>query len=97
MCLRDRGIGKHEYIDLAIALSSTGSIKGIEILNYRESYGGDVRHKRWRAQFTGFTHNKKIRIDREVMSITGATLSCRHIVEGMNRILHTWDIALRHV
>ncbi len=95
--LLDQVIGKHEYIDLAIALSSTGSIKGIEILNYRESYGGDVRHKRWRAQFTGFTHNKKIRIDREVMSITGATLSCRHIVEGMNRILHTWDIALRHI
>jgi hypothetical protein len=95
--LLDQVIGKHEYIDLAIALSNTGSVKGIEILNYRESYGGDVRHKRWRAQFAGFKYDKKIRIDREVMSITGATLSCRHIVEGMNRILHTWDVALRHI
>ncbi len=95
--LLDQVIGKHEYIDLAIGLNSTGSIKGIEVLTYRESYGGDVRHKRWRAQFAGFKHDKKIRINREVMSITGATLSCRHIVEGINRILHTWDVALRHI
>lgn len=90
----DYVIGKHEYIDYAIALEKNGAVRGLEILHYRESYGGDVRHKRWREQFSGYSHTTNLRLNREVMSITGATMSCRHLVEGVNRINHTWKVAL---
>ena len=90
----DYVIGKHEFIDYAIALEGDGAVKGIEVLAYRESYGGDVRHERWRAQFNGYDHTTDLRLNKEIMSITGATMSCRHLVEGVNRINHTWRIAL---
>ncbi|MGY8844179.1 MAG: FMN-binding protein [Gammaproteobacteria bacterium] len=92
--LLDYVIGKHEYIDYAIALEKNGAVRGLEILHYRESYGGDVRHRRWRDQFSGYSHATNLRLNKEVMSITGATLSCRHLVEGVNRINHTWRVAL---
>src|SRR4029078_10294941 len=37
----DYVIGKHLVIDYAVALSPEGTVKQIEILNYRESYGGE--------------------------------------------------------
>ena len=37
----DYVIGKHLVIDYAVALSPEGTVKRIEILNYRESYGGE--------------------------------------------------------
>lgn len=42
-------------IDYAVALSPEGSVKQIEILNYRESYGGEIRNPDWRKQFLGKT------------------------------------------
>jgi hypothetical protein len=38
----DYVIGKHLVIDYAVALSPEGTVKRIEILNYRESYGGEI-------------------------------------------------------
>ena len=49
----DRVIGKHEYITYALALAPDGSVKGIDILDYRETYGGEVRNANWRRQFAG--------------------------------------------
>src|SRR6201998_2272250 len=39
----DRVIGKHLYIDYAVALSPSGAVQRVEILEYRESYGREVR------------------------------------------------------
>ena len=41
----DYVIGKHLVIDYAVALSPEGTVKQIEILNYRESYGGEIRNR----------------------------------------------------
>src|SRR4030088_3567849 len=49
----DRGIGKHLYIDYAVALDPGGRIRGVEILQYSESYGGEIRSPNWLAQFVG--------------------------------------------
>src|SRR5262249_60603477 len=51
----DRVIGKHLYIDYAVALDSGGRIRRVEILQYRESYGGEIRSPSWLAQFVGKT------------------------------------------
>lgn len=93
----DQVIGKHENIDLAVALTPQGKVKGIEILTYRETYGDEVRHEKWRAQFHGKGHEEHLKLDRQIKNISGATLSCRHITEGINRLAHTWDQVLRHL
>src|SRR6195256_1673355 len=47
----DHVIGKHLYIDYAVALDTNGRVMRVEILQYRESYGGEVREPGWLAQF----------------------------------------------
>ena len=39
----DHVIGKHLYIDYTVALDTSGRVKRVDILTYRESYGGEVR------------------------------------------------------
>src|SRR5262249_59179310 len=51
----DRVIGKHLYIDYALSLDTGGRIHKVDILQYRESYGGEIRSPSWLAQFAGKT------------------------------------------
>lgn len=91
----DEVIGKHEFITYAIGLNAEGAVRGIEIMEYRESYGGEVRNASWRAQFTGKTKTAPLELDKDIKNISGATLSSRHIADGVRRILALHDVALR--
>jgi hypothetical protein len=91
----DRVLGKHEYITWALALNEDGSVKGLEILEYRETYGYQVREEKWRAQFRGKRHGAPLKLDQDIHNITGATLSCSHVTDGVRRLLATYELALR--
>lgn len=91
----DEVIGKHEFITYAITLSGAGVVKGIEILEYRESYGSEVKDAKWRAQFTGKSARDPLKLDADIRNISGATLSSRHIAEGVRRVLATYEAALK--
>lgn len=93
----DQVIGKHENIDLAIAISSTGKVMGIEVLTYRETYGDQIRHPKWRAQFHGTDSSEFLKLDKQISNISGATLSCRHVTDGINRLNHTWSTVLSKI
>ena len=91
----DYVIGKHLVIDYAVALSPEGSVKEIEILNYRESYGGEIRNPDWRKQFAGKTPRSRFALNEGITNISGATLSCRHVTDGVRRILATYEVCLK--
>ena len=91
----DYVIGKHLVIDYAVALSPAGAVKQIEILNYRESYGGEIRNPDWRKQFVGKTPRSRFALNDGITNISGATLSSRHVTEGVRRILATYEICLK--
>ena len=91
----DHVIGKHELIDYAVALSPEGAVRQIEILEYRESYGGEIRGQRWRDQFTGKSSADKLGLNEDIYNISGATLSCRHVTEGVKRVLAIYNLLLR--
>lgn len=91
----DEVIGKHEYITYALGLNADGSVRGIEIMEYRESYGGEVRNAKWRAQFTGKTKAAPLELDKDIQNISGATLSSRHVTDGVRRLLAFHNVALR--
>jgi len=91
----DRVIGKHEYITYAVALSSDGAVRGVEILDYRETYGGEVRNPKWREQFVGKRPGAELKLDRDIKNISGATLSSRHVADGVRRLLATYELMLR--
>lgn len=91
----DEVVGKHEFITYAVALGADGSVRGIEVMDYRESYGYEIRNPAWRAQFTGKTAADPVKLDRDIRNISGATLSCKHITDGVKRLLATYEVALK--
>lgn len=91
----DEVIGKHEFITCAVGLAEDGAVKQIEVMDYRETYGGQVRDEKWRAQFTGKKHGAKLKLDDDIQNISGATLSSRHIADGVRRLLATYELVLK--
>ena len=85
----DQVLGKHEYITYALALDATGAVRSLEILEYREHWGSEVRNARWRAQFTGKVHGAPLALGQDITNLSGATLSCRHVTKGVKRLLAT--------
>ena len=83
----DEVIGKHEFITYATAIGADGKVIGIEIMSYRETHGGQVRNKSWRKQFTGKSVNDPFKLDQDIQNISGATLSCRNVMDGVKRLL----------
>ena len=91
----DRVLGKHENITYGVALDSTGAVRAIEVLEYRETYGGEIRGERWREQFAGKNVSSTVQLGKDIRNISGATLSCRHVTDGVRRVLAYHEIALR--
>lgn len=93
----DEVIGKHEFITYALAIASDGSVKGVEVLTYRETYGHEIKLPKWRAQFSGKTTAAPVQIDQDIKNISGATLSCVHVTDGVRRLLHTHALVLKNL
>jgi Na+-transporting NADH:ubiquinone oxidoreductase subunit NqrC len=91
----DEVYGKHEFITYAVALDATGAVRGVEILEYRETHGGQVVNPKWRAQFDGKRYGAALKLDDDIQNISGATLSCKHISEGVRRVLAIYEVALK--
>ena len=91
----DHVIGKHLYIDYAVALDPDGRVMRVDILQYRESYGGEVREAGWLAQFVGKTSSSPLKVGTDIRNISGATLSSLHVTEGVKRILATYGSRTR--
>jgi Na+-translocating ferredoxin:NAD+ oxidoreductase RnfG subunit len=91
----DHVLGKHEIIDYSVAISPEGKVLGIEILEYRESYGYEIRNAKWRKQFAGAKAGDRLRLNKDIYNISGATMSCRHVTEGTKRVLATFDLLCR--
>jgi hypothetical protein len=91
----DAVLGKHELITYAVGLGADGSVRGVEILEYLESYGYQIRDAAWRRQFAGKTARDPLKLDQDIRNISGATLSCRHVTDGIKRLLGFYESALK--
>lgn len=91
----DRVVGKHEYITVAIGINANGTVKQIEIMDYRESYGYEVREASWRAQFVGKNASSPLQLGQDIKNISGATLSSKHITDGVKRVLQKYGTAAK--
>ena len=91
----DKVLGKHEMITYAVGLNANGTVKQVEILEYNESYGGQVRNSTWRNQFVGKSIKDKLGLNSDIRNISGATLSSKHLTEGIKRIVALHDLLLK--
>lgn len=94
----DRVVGKHDFITYAVAIEPADArntvprVHQVEILEYRETYGGDVRKVDWRAQFVGKTRDAKLKAGQDIRNLSGATLSSAHVTAGVRRLLQTYEV-----
>lgn len=94
--ITDQVVGKHEFITYAAAISPEGRVLGIEILSYRETHGGQIREASWRKHMVGKTLAAPFKLDEDVPNISGATLSCRNVLDGVKRLLTIHQLFLSH-
>ncbi len=80
-------IGKHRPITYMVAVDSAGEVTNFEVLVYREARGNEIATKRFNYQYQGKTIGDPIRINRDIINITGATMSVRSASAGVKRVL----------
>ena len=91
----DDVIGKFELISYAVGVALDGTVKQVEILAYRESHGFEIRLPAWRKQFVGKGGASALRVGEDINNISGATLSCTHVTDGVRRIVAVVALARR--
>lgn len=91
----DQVIGKKELITYALGINLDGSVQQLQIIEYLEVYGSQVRYPNWRDQFVGKTVKSPLRLDEDIANIAGATLSSRHVTDGIKRLLFLHQAVLR--
>ncbi len=91
----DDVVGKFELISYAVGLDLDARVRQIEILAYRESHGHEVRLPAWRRQFVGKGPGAAMRVGEDIANISGATLSCQHVTDGVRRIVAIVEQARR--
>ncbi len=92
--ITDKVIGKHEFITYAVGITSEAKATAPFILDYRESYGQQVERDEWRNQFISKTRHDTLKVGKDIDNISGATLSCVNISNGIRRLLVSYDIAI---
>jgi Na+-translocating ferredoxin:NAD+ oxidoreductase RnfG subunit len=80
-------IGKHKPMTYMVGVDHTGHVLNVELLVFREARGSEVRTKRFNVQYEGKTVLDPVRINKDIINISGATMSVRSISAGVKRVL----------
>jgi FMN-binding domain len=80
-------IGKHKPMTYMVGVDNRGYISNIELLIFRESRGSEVRQKRFNSQYEGKTVLDPVRLNKDIINISGATMSVRSMTAGIKRVL----------
>lgn len=80
-------IGKHKHMTYMVGVDAKGRCSNVELLVFREAKGSEVGRKRFNSQYEGRTVLDPIRINKDIINISGATMSVRSINAGVKRVL----------
>lgn len=83
----DEVMGKARPITYMLATDRGPKVLGIELLAYRESHGGEIERAAFRDQFKDRDPGDVLRLGGDIRNITGATISCRAITDGVADML----------
>lgn len=79
--------GKDQPITYLVATDSADALRDIDILVYREPYGGEVAYEPWRKQFRGKTAEGPLQVGKDIRNISGATISSNAVTRGVRQAL----------
>jgi len=80
-------IGKHKPMTYMVGVDTRGRVSNVELLVFREARGSEVRTKRFNVQYEGKTVLDPVRINKDIINISGATMSVRSLSAGVKRVL----------
>jgi Na+-translocating ferredoxin:NAD+ oxidoreductase RnfG subunit len=80
-------IGKHKPMTYMVGVDETGHVLNVELLVFREARGSEVRTKRFNVQYEGKTVSEPVRLNKDIINISGATMSVRSMTAGIKRVL----------
>lgn len=83
----DNQRGQHEPITFGVLIDPQGRARRVEVMVYREAYGGAVREPRFREQFRDKTTRDPVREGQDIQAISGATISSKALAIGVKRAL----------
>ena len=79
--------GKEQPITYLVATDSADALRDVDILVYREAYGGEVAYEPWRKQFRGKTAAAPLQVGKDIQNISGATISSNAVTRGVRQAL----------
>jgi hypothetical protein len=79
---------------LLVVLTPAGTVRSLRVLAFHEppEY---LPSERWLGQFQGLAPGARLRLQREVDGIAGATLSARAATRGVRRALALFEVLVR--
>ncbi len=80
-------IGKYKHMTYMVGVDPKGVCTDVELLVFRDAKGSEVGKKRFNAQYDGRTVSDPIRINKDIINISGATMSVRSMSAGVKRVL----------
>ena len=80
-------IGKYKPMTYMVGVDAKGTCTDVELLVFRDAKGSEVRTKPFNAQYDGKTVTDPIRINKDIINISGATMSVRSMSAGVKRVL----------
>lgn len=80
-------IGKYKPMTYMVGVDAKGICIDVELLVFRDAKGSEVRTKRFNSQYDGKTVTDPIRINKDIINISGATMSVRSMSAGVKRVL----------
>lgn len=69
------GNTESEFFDYFIFFDSKKTVMFVDVYNYQATHGYEVTAKGWLKQFTGFSGEKELIVNKDIDGISGATVS----------------------
>lgn len=79
--------GKYRPITFMVGVRPDGAVQDVAVMVYRESRGGEVQRRRFLTQYRGRTLRNPIAINRDIINVSGATISVRSMNAGVRKTL----------
>ena len=83
---------KTDEFDYLVLFDSEFIIKKSKVLIYKEDYGGEIGSKRWLKQFIGKSESDTLLHGKDIMAISGATISTMSMTKAINDLLKSVKI-----
>ena len=86
-------VGLYRPITFIVKAGLDRKVETVRVMVYRESRGGEVRRRRFLKQYEGKSAKSRIRINRDIVGVSGATLSVRAMNAGVKKALELINAA----